>query len=502
MKQRFRFILPPHKIILACAIALGLVIIRYVSLIPSHFHHDEFVLAYTSYTLPAFSRIDWFAGYPKEWINQFSILIFILQKPFFLVFGPTMSAIRLSALLYFPFVCIVLYLLGKRLFSSTVGIIAVFLYAVFAPSMYLWSIGSIELASSTLVYIATLYPVFTFLSSRHARHAILAGAFGALGFLTQPNSYAALPVALFIWGIEWVITRKSYIVYGIIKAVTTAGILLSPFVWYAITVNNFFFQRVSQVNIFTGSWNRGTVDIGQQLIDATTALFQPNIGGALGYHFGKQALFEPITAGLFLIGFLLLITRRSWYVIIALVIPFLGGMVFTMPPPAFHRIALLFPLIALVCAITIELILRRFSFSIVGMSVVVLVISIAAVSNIRHLRVMLREDAKINPQYMRVIGDFINRSYPAGTPVTIAAPQSFKIQEELFFRTSGKYPIRTVEEIDGAAVPRDSPLIIFEPLMEEREQLTAAFPQRSWISTLEGVPLADPYGQLLLFVEK
>ncbi|HSH34896.1 hypothetical protein, partial [Schnuerera sp.] len=58
--------------------ALQLGVLIYMSTLPYHYVQDEFITGYTSYTLPALSEIQWFAGYPApgEWIAGFPILYY------------------------------------------------------------------------------------------------------------------------------------------------------------------------------------------------------------------------------------------------------------------------------------------------------------------------------------------------------------------------------------------------------------------------------------------
>ena len=83
-----------HDVLIPIILAISqLGILGYFSSLPTHYHQDEFITAYTSWTLPPINKLDWFAVYPPVWVSQFPVLFHIFQKPFFFFLGPTVEAV-------------------------------------------------------------------------------------------------------------------------------------------------------------------------------------------------------------------------------------------------------------------------------------------------------------------------------------------------------------------------------------------------------------------------
>jgi 4-amino-4-deoxy-L-arabinose transferase-like glycosyltransferase len=153
----------------------------YFGSFPSHFHQDELETAYASYKLPPFSEIDWLGPYPHTdaWVAKFPIPFFALQAPFLKLLGPSIESVRLSTWPYQALTVLYLYLLARRLLADRLlAAAAVLLYLLFAPALYLGSLG-VHFHSSTLFLLATLYHAAVLVDRPGRLHAAALGLFAA-----------------------------------------------------------------------------------------------------------------------------------------------------------------------------------------------------------------------------------------------------------------------------------------------------------------------------------
>lgn len=442
---------------------VALILLAYFSSIPSHFHQDEFITAYTSLSLPTVTKIDWFAAYPQVWVSQFPILFHVLQKPFFSLFGPSVWAVRISVWPYYVGILFFLYAIAKRIFPGSEKIV-IFLFIFFAPMLYLSSMG-LHFISSTFFFIASLY--FTI-----AYDAVLLGLFTALSYLTYTSSYVVGPIVLL---------SALYLRRKLLPVVVVVLVILLPFLAYAGFVNNFFVQRIDQVNALSGSWSDlpEKMKHGQSIVslifnqtgNALRSLIQPGIAGLGGYNFGKLALFEPVGFVLFILGFRFL---KFFPIVLAIVFPFITNFVLSTQPPAFHRISLLYPLFALSMGVVLARQKR---------AVIIIVVSLFALSNLNHVRTMIDNDKTLYPQNSRLIAQYLLKNIPRGSTVSIAAFPAFHLGQELVFRTNNGY--RFVSDYRGET------LIILNPAPSVLSQLSKEYPDHRVITELENVSLGD-----------
>ena len=139
-------------------------------------HGDDILTAYFSnaYDLRG---TDFFAPVPRDptaWVAQFPAPYFVLQKLFFLAFGATLLTIKLSVLPYVVAISALLYDLGRRLLDERAAVIAVLVYAVCGPALYLETLG-LHFGSSTVAFLAFLLLALRERRDGRARHALLAG---------------------------------------------------------------------------------------------------------------------------------------------------------------------------------------------------------------------------------------------------------------------------------------------------------------------------------------
>lgn len=473
-------------------------ILWYFSSIPAHYHQDEFITAYTSWSLPPITKLDWFAAYPPVWVSQFPVLFHILQQPFFLA-SPNVEAIRISVWPYAILITVSLYFLARTLFSRRIAVIAILMYIIFAPNVYLSSMG-LHFMSATAFYMALIGQLAFFFQTKNARHAKWAGLWCGLCYLTYTSSYVAYPVLALIVLLAFIMIRERYIIHGFLVATIISLLVLAPFITYAKVANNFFVQRIDQVNIFWGSWHDGTSAspllerVTTHVVDAIKALVEPNVGGLGGYNFGKQGLLDPFTATLLVVGLVVLVLgviKRNYkyvFLLIALFVPFLSGYVLTTHPPPFHRLSIIYPLLTLLIALGTD----RVASLVKGRFVLFTMIIIVAITNIHHAWAMIQGDKSIYPQNSRVIGEYINTTVPQGETIHIAAYPSFYLGQELLFRTNNRYTLVTDESRTILKTyTGNNMLVLLNPSEETTRTLRQTYPDHVLITHLGDVSLGD-----------
>lgn len=464
-----------------------------VGLNSNHFHRDEFIMAYTSYTLPAFFSIDWFAGYPDDWVAQYPILFHILQKPFLTLFGPSLGSIRFSIWPYCVGIIIYMYLLLKRVFSSQISSILVLLYIFWAPTLYFFSIG-IHNASSTLFILGTLYH-FTLLGRSDKRiHTVLSALYLACSFLTYTGSYIAIVIpAILIIQTTWR-HRDTHTRTRILQALGITAVILAPFIMHALFVHNYFLDRFNAVNLYNGYWTNsmelrasGVPMLSILLESAITAfmsLFIPGIAGFGGYYFGFQALFTLLSISMFLIGVFALLSKKhsihepnAPYIIALVILTFIFGPATTIQPPAVHRLSVIFPIITIIMSYGLFFIYRAFSrlsksFGKVFFGLVCLAFFYF---NAIHFRDMMTHDIQDYPYTPELTNSLLSHVEP-GSTLYIAGYFGFHLHKELFFRTHNSYAIQPGEWEYIQQIYNGEPLILVNPTEDAIVALSQSYP--------------------------
>lgn len=496
-------------LILLFLIIVQIALLAYFSNFPFHYHEDEFIEAYTSFSLPAVDKINWFSVFPdkQSWVAQFPILFFIFQKPFFMLFGPSIESIRISTWPYQVLILIYLYLLSKEYFSSRLSSASSILIFIFlAPNLYISSIG-IHVISSTLFLLAGFYYLTLMMKKHNSNHAILCGIFTALSYLTYPGSYIALPIFLIFLTVEsvkqWSLKPAKFFIITLVFWF----LIMLPFLVYALTKDNFFTQRLGQVNFPWGTWGQTQQQLqaGSNLINLVKAqalinvksLYDNGFGGIGEYYFGRQALFNPVTFAFLLAGFCISIYKgifknRSYlYPISIIIIVFLTGMILTIPPGAIHRLSVVFPFIALVMAMVVDLISKRVKLGNKNISLLYLVIALLLIfclTNFKSAITMIKEDKKISILTDSVyISSYIEENVPKGSMILISAFPSYHLQRELIFRTRNSYKFTTnyFPEI-LPFTDKNNILILHYPDSSQIQQLYSNFPNGKIINTING----------------
>ena len=495
-------------------VALQLALARYFgSFSLEHFHQDEFETAYASYSLPSITQIQWFTGYPAPglWVASFPSPFFVLQKPFFMLLGPTVDAIRISVWPYLALTVVYLYLLAREISPRPAFPIAASICAmVFAPSLYIDSLG-VHFHGATLFLIASMYYAVRLLRTERRGYAVAAGLSGGLAYLGYPASYITLPLVLGFVAFEAIVRRSARPLRLVWPTLVVFAFVMLPFVVYALTKQDYFVQRMDQINAIGGSEfadpalaREGAVAfLLGQLWRNLQSLVLPGIV-IPGYSFGRQAFFEWSGAALFALGLgygVLRVLRGGSRVFVlvlaALVAAFLSGMVLMLPTGAFHRITLVFPLVGLTVALGLlaiydaanALLARLPRGRPLALGVASLALAAFAALNLaKGYQITVHDQTHDSP----ALYTYVEEHVPASETVGIAYAPAYHLGHELFFRTGGRqFVTEPLPEI--LAHPPSSVFILAYPTLAAVMEVKDRFPGAKFVAEVDGVRLSDHF---------
>jgi len=499
-------------IFIGVAIIIHLFLLSVFASVPWHFHFDEFIVSYTSLTLPPAAQINWFGAYPPMWVAQFPLLFYILQKPF-LLFGPSIWAVRISVWPYAMGLLIYLYFLVKSVWSKQLARIAVLIFVFFAPELYITSTG-LHFISSEFFYLAALTHFILYMNTKSTGHLFPLTLYIVACYLTYTSSYAVVPVllisaVLLLIG-NW--SERKLFLSSVAKVLIAAFILFLPFLLYHFLDTPFLTQRINQVNIVNGSWSTTTEKlksgmsrsaiVTKQAKDAFSSLIIPGIGGMGGYEYGHRALLTPMEGILFVVGCIILfgmLLKKQWvfpvsYVVL-MMIPFITGFVLTTHPPPFHRISILYPWICIPIALAIDFVaggIGRYTQTKKGIYVVVLVI-VTGIYSLIHVSAMIQGDKIVTNWDSVRITRFIEQIVKPGLPILIGADNTnFHYFYELTFRFGTKRTVSIKEKDEAvASFQGNGPLLLRSASDNDMTSIFARYPNVRVYHEAEHLPFLD-----------
>lgn len=425
---------PGRRFALVALAAAGAVGMRMGLASPARIHGDELITAYFSAT-EDLSAGRFFAHVPQvrgEWVSQFPTPFFLLQRAFFALFGESIAALRWSVQPWVWLSLVLLFFLARELVDEASAWIALLLASFLAISLYLETLA-LHFISSTALLLAFLLAGAKAVRTGSPGWAVAAGLACGGCYLFYTSSYLALPLLAVV--MAWAVIRRRWTVLrqGAVALLVCAALLL-PFV-AAARQYNYFSSRWTQVSLWSGQWSdlperaaRGESRlkaIATHGINCLRSLVERDRGGHGGYFFERQAMLEPFSALLMGAGALLafwLLRRHPGLgvVLVAVAGAFVSGMVLTIPPPAFHRFSVAFPLLALLMALPLRAVWdlpvgsRRTRALAVAFGV-----ALFAALNLGHFaRGSLNEQA---PEELR-LGEYINSRFPHKTLYMAAFP--------------------------------------------------------------------------------
>jgi hypothetical protein len=466
---------PRLTLIVAALLLVQAALLVYFGSFPTHFHQDEFETAYASYQLPALGEVDWLGPYPAAdaWVAKFPIPFFALQAPFLKLLGPSVETVRLSTWPYQALTVAYLFVTGRRLLgSATLAATAVLVYLLFAPSVYLASLG-VHFHSSTLAVTAALYHCQALLDGGGRRHAVALGLFAAAGYLTYTASYLVLPLVAALVGCDALLRRRRPPLGRLALAGGAFAALLGPFVYGAATRHNYLLQRSGQTVArpsLEHAWR------------SLVALRQDGLVGVAGYDFGRLAPLDDLTLSLLLVGagagaWSAARQRRAAHLLpLALCLAALAaGMLLTTPVGALHRTVVAFPFLGLLAAQALAL-LRRWPAAVAAV-----VLLFAVVQLPRAARMVEPDQSHPSP----TIAAYLLDRAPPGERVVVVGLLHYHLARELTIRTGDRY------EVVATAWPElpshlGGAVVIHQPDDEKLRRVASLMPGATEVAFFEG----------------
>lgn len=417
---------PSWRWLVPVLIGLAPVVVRLALSSPARIHGDELITAYFSLT-EDLSAQRFFAEVPRvrvEWVSQFPVPFFLVQRCLLAVVGDDVAGVRLSVQPYVWLVAVLLFLLAREVADRETAWIAVTISTFLAISLYLETLG-LHFISSTAVFLAFFLVGVRAIRSKRSADAAAAGVLCGACYLFYTSSYVALPLMVAVGG--WQVLRTRGRAWGRALGLPLIGlaVTVAPFAAHALTHYNYFNSRLLQVSLLSGQWSDvpERVARGESLLSilststwkAVLSLGKGDLGGHGGYWFGYQGLFDPLALVLLVAGTLMALrqARRRPALMVAVALAaatFVSGIVLTIPPPAFHRWSLAWPFLALLMALPIRALLdcaRLTRFARVGAVVAVLVL-FASINLGRFTRATFDDSV---PLELR-LGETINSRFP------------------------------------------------------------------------------------------
>jgi Dolichyl-phosphate-mannose-protein mannosyltransferase len=462
-------------------------------------HGDDMLTAYFSATYDLAHR-DFFAPVPADpadWVSQFPSPFFVLQKLFFLAFGESLLTVKLSTLPYVLATSALLFAIARELLDERAAVLALAVYAFFGPSLYLETLG-LHFISSAAVFLAFFYFALREFRGGETRFAVLAGLSAGACYLFYLSSFLALPLAALFFLLGAVDKRGRRIGSNLLLFALGVAAMLGPFLADGLVVPGYFLRRFDQVSLLDGEWSpfrreaRGDASalgiLWQNLRLSVHALYQPGIGGQGGYDFARRELLEPVALILVTLGFLraVLLARRHpewWLLLLGVCGSFLGGLVLTIPPPAFHRFSIAFPLLSLLMALPLHAVLTgpRGSAAFRRVVTAALLCGLITTQLIYFQSTTLPERGSTPLR----LASFINHRFP-GRALYVAAFPAFAF-EKIYRFVPGRTASRVVSDYHAQLLRTFDPGERYVYLITLPKDFDAAFEQR------------DPHGRIIRF---
>jgi hypothetical protein len=342
-------------------------VVRVANYQPNRIHGDDIITATFSKQYDVLHD-NFFAGVPHDkvqWVSQFPSLYFVLQHFFFAVFGANLLTIKLSVLPYIFLVVLETYRLTKRLTNRFTAVVTVILLAFFPMSIYLETLG-IHVVASTAMFMLFFDALTLALDTQNTALFLAAGVWCGLSYMFYGSSYIAFPILGFMLLVYLVKKHSTPALLRTAVAIFGFLIVMAPYLVYIKYTENYFTGRLSQVSLIGGQWSslknvpvfskKTANTIRESFINSSKALVYDGIGGAGGYTFGNLAFFPPSLLVLFicgaLIGLILGLRRFTWILMIGITVGvFITGVVLSIPPPSYYRLAIVFPFIVMLSAL-------------------------------------------------------------------------------------------------------------------------------------------------------
>lgn len=438
------------------AVAALPVIVRVALMDPDRIHMDAYLTGYFSANHD-FAHTTFFGYMPErwEWQGQFPKPFFFLQRLFFELFGIGSWQLHLSVQLYVAAVAVMLFLIVRELLDSKSALITVVLYALFAPSLYLETLGFMFVSSAAVLLVFFFFALKEYRTGEMFA-AVMAGVACGFCYLTYYSSYLALPILIAFFVMHLSKERSMRVGHNFLIALGGIFVVVAPFVAGFLRLGDYVSRRTDEIGLLRGAWSphREALDKGavgplavlrDNLVLSLKSLVRDGIGGHGGYDFGHLALFDRLSVLLLIAGtiaaFVFAVRRREFLlVVLVIAAAFASGMVLTTPPPAYHRFSVAFPFLVIVMTLPFALLFRLtrpsrwIRYAVAGALLVVF----AAVNHRRFTEAVFRDA----PNADLPMVEMLQRQY-AGRNLYVAAFPSYALDKLLYFRGGWKGRVET-----------------------------------------------------------
>lgn len=376
-----------------------------------HIHRDEFIEGFIATQITP-SVTNFFNPQPENIassVAQFPSLNFFIQSLYFKLLGIGFWQLKLSNMGYLIGISFLLYRLASRIYQSKItGFITILFYSFLAPALYFDTLVN-HITASTFIFLLLLNCLEMYLHKQSALKAGLIGIVTGLNYLFYISSYIALPLVVVAILFQLIKTRSKTVLLHLGIIIIGCLLVLVPFTPYMLHHGFYPVKRFIDLNVVSiqADSNNNVADKTNTTINTLIkssnqtmlSLVKDDIGGSESYAFGHKKLFEPITLIVMTIGFIFFLIDSLWRKkVLTLIISFsvilpIVSIIVSTPPPAFHRLTLAFPLLALVAGTTIHWFIRRRKLlQVVGYGLVTLIL----ILNILHFLQVMQKEAK-NP---------------------------------------------------------------------------------------------------------
>ncbi len=420
-------------------------IVRIVNFNLNRIHGDDMLTAYFSAT-ENFSKIIFFSGIPSDktqWQSQFPAPFFALQKFFFLIFGENLLTVKLSVIPYILIVSAALFYIAGKSIPKKIALIAVILYGFLAISLYFDTLGLIFI-SGTAIYCLFIAALIYGIGKRNDFSSVLTGISCGFCYLFYMTSFIALPVMAIVYFFQFLKYKKSTVIKNFAWALIGFLVVLGPFLTYAFRFDNYFTSRTNQVSLLTGSWSGAReriqkgesplIPLKENALNTLKSFYQNDIGGAGGFDFAHQAIFDKFTLILFILGLLIgstmLFNNLIIFVLFLTIFLSLATVILAVPPPGYHRLTLAFPFISVICALPFATLFKLTkNFKILGYGLIIIFLLIYCFNNEKYF---LKSVEKESYNESVMISDYINKNFP-GRHIYVAAYPGFGFDKVYYF---------------------------------------------------------------------
>lgn len=419
------------------------------------FHGDTIIPAFFSATYN-FQTHNFFGPFPDPplWAARFAPLHFVIQKIFFLIFGESITTIRLSALPYVLVATIGVFFMTRALWGSTAALLAVLLYAFLPPALYIET-EAFHFSSSTAVLMVFMAVLLSNMRAKDQNFMLSAGILCGLCYLMYYGSYVALPIScmFIVMRARFVgerATKQSVFLFFIALVCVLAPFApgIYQFGWYPLS-------RISDVNIFH---YEPAVTLPAKLLayleecrEIAKQLFWYPVEGNGGYNFGTEPFLNPPYAIFLAVGILICAVEsfkkvEKSLIPLALVLGLLTLVACSAPPPAFHRMSPLFPLLSILAMLPLKTLYesqsRWVKYCGIFATFLVVLLSCLQFRLVQRKERLLNWDLKEDLETVR----YIQKYFPQRT-VSVAAHPMFHYQAMLHFYATN--PCRTFYHNDA-----------------------------------------------------